>query len=268
MSRTVRAMTDHPISLASGVLPEFDALAVAGAAIAAGFDATGLWIEPDKWTPRHTSDVRSALAGLPVLDVEVIWIKPGPGNTDHLRILDIGADLGAANALVVSSDPDRGATAAKFRELCEHAAPAGTRVALEFGLFTDVKTLDAALSILDRVNHPSSALLIDTLHLSRSGGTAKDVSRVPKRLLSYTQICDAGPNAPSRDDAAGIISEAVDGRLLCGEGTLPLHDVLELLPERQPLSVELRSRALREAYPDPRERAKALAHSTRAFLAA
>jgi sugar phosphate isomerase/epimerase len=259
-------MTDRPISLASGVLPEFNAVAVADAAVAAGFDAAGLWIEPEKWTPRHISDVRIALNGLPVLDVEVIWIKPGPGNPDHLRILDIGAELGAANALVVSSDPDPGATAAKFRELCEHAAAFGTRVALEFGLFTDVKNLDAALGILDRVNHPSAALLIDTLHLSRSGGTAKDVSRVPQRLLSYTQICDAGPNAPSRDDAAGIIAEAVDGRLLCGDGTLPLHEVLDRLPERQPLSVELRSKALRNAYPDARERAKALARSTREFL--
>src|SRR6185437_10727802 len=107
-------MRNNPISLASGVLPEFPPPAQAAAALAAGFDAAGIWVEPANWTAGTTRQVRHALSGLPVLDIEVIWIRPGPSNPDHFRILDIGAEIGARNALVVSYDPDFGATADKF----------------------------------------------------------------------------------------------------------------------------------------------------------
>lgn len=146
----------------------------------------GLWVEPDQWTESTTREVAAALAdtGLKPIDVEVIWIKPGRLDPAHLRILDIGGALGAANALVVSSDPDVGATTAKFAALCRHVEGTSLRVALEFGLFTDVKTIGAASAILRAVNHPSAALLIDSLHLTRSGGTAADVAAVPRAWLS------------------------------------------------------------------------------------
>lgn len=57
----------NPISLASGVLPEFGPVDCVRAAAAAGFDAVGLWVEPADWTDATTSEVRAMLAdsGLP-----------------------------------------------------------------------------------------------------------------------------------------------------------------------------------------------------------
>jgi sugar phosphate isomerase/epimerase len=203
---------------------------------------------------------------LSAIDVEAIWIQPGPLDPAHLRILDIGLAVGAANALVVSSDADASATAEKFAALCAHVAGTPLRVALEFGLFTEVKTIHAANAILDEVNHPSAALLVDTLHLSRSGGTAADVAATPRRRLTYAQICDAPASGPDTLDASAIIEEALWGRLQVGEGALDVASIIAALPPSIPLSVELRSRALNQGWPDPEARSQVTAEVTRAFL--
>jgi len=49
------------ISLASGVVPEFGPIDTIKAAVAGGFDAVGLWIEPELWTPGLLRETRSAL---------------------------------------------------------------------------------------------------------------------------------------------------------------------------------------------------------------
>ncbi len=259
----------HSISLASGIVPECGPVETIDAAVQGGFDAVGLWIEPADWTDATTRAAKARLAdsGLPLLDVEVVWIKPGPLDPDHLRILDIGAELGAANVLVVSSDPDAGATAAKFAALCRHGGERGLRIALEFGMFTNVRTIQEALAVIAAVQHPAAALLVDPLHLSRSGGTPADVVAVPRDLLPYAQICDAVAVGPDPNDFDAIITEAIDLRLQTGEGALPLAGLLQALPAGLPLSIELRSKALRDGYPDAGERAKAVAQRTRQFLA-
>jgi sugar phosphate isomerase/epimerase len=164
------------ISLASGVVPEFGPLETIEAAAEGQFDAVGLWIEPPRWTPQLMRDVKRALTdtGLELLDVEVIWIKPNSDMSDHKRCLDIGMELGAKNVLCVSSDPDPGATAARLSELCTHAEGGGIRVALEFGIFTEVRTIGAARAVLDDVGHPlrrcraSSCPMLNSVTLLRN----------------------------------------------------------------------------------------------------
>ena len=258
----------HPVALASGVLPEFGPLAIVAAAAAAGFDMVGLWIEPGEWTAATTRDTRAALAatGLPVIDVEVAWIKPDSALDDHRRMLDIGAELGARNLLCVSSDPDPAATVAKLSALCRHAEPSGIRVALEFGIFTEVKTLGAARAIVDAVDHPLAAILIDPIHVDRSGTTVAEIAALPPRLLPYAQFCDAPAERPDPADFMAVITDAIDLRRQTGDGALPLTALLDALPPAIPLSIELRSKALRDAYPDAVARARAVAVATRAWL--
>src|SRR5690349_10922822 len=109
----------------------------------AGFDFGGMWMEPGEWTSQTTKGVARRLrdTGLKLLDIEVVWIKPGPLDPEHLRIVDVGAELGALNVLCVSSDPDRTATIDKLARITEHGQKAGIRVNLEFGLFTEVRTI-------------------------------------------------------------------------------------------------------------------------------
>ena len=260
----------NPISLASGVVPEFGPVETIEAARAGGFDMVGLWVDPAVWTPAHTRDARAALAatGLPLLDVEVIWLKPDSAMHDHRKVIDIGADLGARNVLCVSSDPDHARTASQLHDLCRHAEGSGMRVALEFGIFTEVKDLQAALGLLDRIDHPLKALLIDPIHVDRSGSSIAEIAKLDPALLPYAQFCDAPAERPDPADFNAVIRDAIDLREQCGEGALPLAALYQALPSGIPLAIELRSETLRDAFPHPALRAAAVAGATRRWLQA
>lgn len=257
----------HKLSLASGVLPEFGAVDVIEAGAAAGFDAVGLWVDPLEWTAQHTRDARAALqrTGLPVLDVEVVWIRPDTTLDDHRKVLDVGAQLGAANVLCVSSH-EEGETMERLSALCRHAEGSGMRVALEFGIFTEVKTLSQALGILDRVGHPLRAVLVDPIHVDRSGTTVGQIAAIDPALLPYAQFCDARAERPDPANFDAVITDAIDLREQPGEGALPLAAMLQALPQGIPLSLELRSAALREAFSHPALRAKAVLDGMREWM--
>lgn len=249
----------HLLSLAAGTLPEFLPDQTADAAGQSGFSHVGFTIEPEQWTPEQARTTKAAIEryDLSALDVEVVWIPEGGVLTDdHRLIIDAGAELGAPNVLVVSAEPDPDRTAAALHQLCEWAAPADMRVSLEFLMITAVRSLDAALDIVTRCNHPAAAVLIDSLHFQRAGHTAIDLKAVDGNLLTYSQICDG--NLQCADNFNAYLEDAVDLRSAPGEGDLPLADILTALPEAIPLSLEVRSKAYRDQYPDPVERTKAV----------
>lgn len=256
------------ISFASGIAPECGPLETIYAAAAGGFDATGLWVEPANWTANMVDACAAALSetGLDLLDVEVIWLKPDSDILAHKAVIDIGAALGAKNVLCVSSDPDLRNTAARLLELCRYAETSGMRVALEFGIFTSVKNLNMAMAILDEVAHPLRALLLDPIHIDRSGTAFTDIAAISPELLPYAQFCDAPAKRPDPENFDEIITDAIDLRAQCGEGDLDLKSLFKVMPVDIPLSIELRSKALRDRYPDAAERSKAVARTTRAWL--
>lgn len=250
-------------------MPDHGPVETVEAARAGGFDAVGLWVDPAQWTPATTRDTRAALAnaGLPLLDVEVIWLKPGDDIALHRKVIDVGAELGAANVLCVSSHPDSVTTIAALDLLCRHAEDSGMRVALEFGIFTRVRDLPSALAILDRVGHPLSALLVDPIHVDRSDSSIAAIAAVDPALMPYAQFCDAPGQRPDPEDFDAVITDAIDLRRQCGEGALALESLYRALPPGIPLSIELRSRRLRDDFPDSCQRARAVANTTRRWLA-
>jgi sugar phosphate isomerase/epimerase len=104
-------------------------------------------------------------------------------------------------------------------------------------IFSSVKTIADAQRVLNRSGHPAGAILIDALHLQRSGGTPADVSAVAPARLPYVQLCD-GPFQPILPDSAVALTEARTGRLFPGDGELPLAELLGALPAGASLAVE------------------------------
>ncbi len=258
----------YPLSLAAGTLPEFGPDRVAQAAGEAGFSHVGFTIEPDKWDAAMAKRTKDAIAGhgLSVLDVEVIWIPEGGGvSDDHRAIIDVGAELGARNVLVVSSEPDTGRTAEALRTLCDHAAPAQMRVALEFLMITAIRSLDSALAVVETCDHPAAAILIDTIHFQRAGPAPDKLAAGDPALLPYAQFCD-GP-ADCADNFDSYMTDALDLRSAPGEGELPLAEILAHLPDAIPLSLEIRSKNYRDRHPDATARAKAVREASLAWFA-
>ena len=261
-------MTKRALSLAAGVLPEATPAQLVDAAAFGAFDSGGMWAERETWTAQTTRAVRRQCgeAGVTLLDLEVAWIMPGPPDPWLTQLVDIAAELGAANLLCVSSDPDRAATAAKFQAMVDRASGTGVRNNLEFGLFTAVKTIHAARGVLEAVEGDAKALLVDTLHWSRSGGSVDDLAAIPRAWLSYCQPCDAPAVPPDLADFDAIIDDAINRRMALGTGGLEIGKMLNALPDHLPLAVEERSAALRDGFPDLNARAREVARTSRAWL--
>jgi sugar phosphate isomerase/epimerase len=193
------------------------------AAADAGFDAVGIRVCPAADEPAYPmlgdtpmmaeTIARLADTGTYVLDVEVLRLRPDSRMDDALRILDAGASLQARGVLVICNDPEEDRLVERFAAVCEAAGARGLRACLEFMIFSSVKTLADAQRVLNRAGHPAGAILIDALHLQRSGGTPADVSAV-------------------------ALTEARTGRLFPGDGELPLAELLGVLPAGASLAVE------------------------------
>jgi sugar phosphate isomerase/epimerase len=152
--------------------------------------------------------------------------------------LETSARLGAKNVLVMSAEPEEARTLERFCGLCDRAAQYGLHVCLEFAIYTGVRTLAQAAQVVARSKRANASVLVDALHFSRSGGIPAHIARVDPSLFRYAQICDAGPDTPRPDDTPALIREARTGRLLPGEGVLPLAELVAALPATAPLAIE------------------------------
>jgi sugar phosphate isomerase/epimerase len=253
--------TSRLLSLAAGVCPETGPADFVAACAAAGWPACGIWFDPETWTDGVAADVRGRLddTGLVALDMEPVFVTPAGDHGD--RMIEAAAAVGARNLLVVSRGVDDDRFAERFAELCDLAARHGIGCSIEFLAFMSVSSLRQAIDILDRVDRPNAGVLVDGLHLARTGGTPADVAAVAPERLAYAQLCDAPAAAP--DDA---YADALDGRTTLGAGGLPIRELVDALPRPTALSMEIRSAVLRSAFPDPTDRARRVLDTTDAWF--
>ena len=187
---------------------------------------------------------RLADTGVSVLDTEFLRFEPEHPVGIPEGFLEVSARLGARNVLVMSAEPDETRTVERFCELCDRASVYGLHVCLEFAIYTGVRTLADAAHVVARSKRQNASVLIDALHFSRSGGLPAHIATVDPSLFRYAQICDASPDMPGPGDTPALIREARTGRLLPGEGALPLVELVAALPDDLPLAIEAPCRAI------------------------
>ena len=222
-------------------------------AAAAGFRKIGIRISatPSVGVPPYdmlgdTPMLRETLArladtGVSVLDVEFLRFEPEAPNGIPDGFLETGARLGAQYVLVMSTEPLEARTIERFCSLCDCAQQYGLHVCLEFAIYTGVRTLADAARLVKMSGCNNASVLVDALRFSRSGGSPSDIEGIDASLFKYAQICDAVAAIPI--EPGDLIREARTGRLLPGEGALPLRDLVAALPAAIPLSIEAPVRA-------------------------
>lgn len=224
----------------------------------AGFSAVGLRLSPadrdDKPYPlvhdvallRETRR-RMRTTGVVVLDVEVVCLDDIDVGA-LIPVLDTAAQLEARYLVTNSRCGDPGRLVEPFGELCSEAVPRGIRPVLEFMSYGGIRSLAAAVQVAAAT---TGGVLIDALHLHRTGGDAAHLASVDPVLLPYVQLCDASRIGPS-GGSAELVHESRHARLPPGQGELALDELISALPAEAPVSVEAPSDALRARHGDAR----------------
>jgi hypothetical protein len=243
------------LSLAAGVQLDVAPANMVTVAHDAGWPAVGIWFDGKTWTDSTSREVRQRLddSGVVALDIEPI-IPSEDGDDFADQLVEAAAVIGAQHILFTSRLKDQARTTARYQEVCEMARPHGIKVVCEFLPIFPLNSLPMAKEIVTTSAASNGGVLIDNLHLSRSGSSVEEVSGMPRELFPYLQICDAPSARPT--DFGGLLDEALNGRLCPGEGSLPIVELLQSVPN-VPLSFEVRSKFLRDIT-DPVERAKHL----------
>lgn len=189
--------------------------------------------------------------GICINDIEFIGIGEHFKPSDLQGLLDTAGALGAQRLYVCGDDPERGRLTENFARLCELSAPYGLRVELEYMAWRAVKTFDDALEVVTSAGQTNGGILIDALHLSRTGGTVQDILRAPDFIHSV-QLCDAiEEQVPDNPEA--LLQEARSGRLAPGQGSLPLKALLASLNEGTKISLEVPTHEGKNEYQHARE---------------
>jgi sugar phosphate isomerase/epimerase len=248
------------LSLAAGTVLDVSAVGAVDVARDAGFDGCGLRPTAEELAPRRLAELRRRLddSGLVLLDLEVIRLHPEDDAAAHDQLLDAAAFLGAAHVLAVSEHPEVAASVDAVGRLADRAHARGLRIALEFMVFTAVRSLDEALHVIAEAGAGNVGVLVDALHLQRSGGVPEDLIGIPAGRLAYVQLCDAGREGPP-----DLADEARHHRLLPGEGHLPLRALAAAAGPDVPLSIEVQSDALLATTSADERAVRALAQTRR-----
>jgi len=245
-------------------------------AAAGGFEGCGLRIFPPKHAPdqypiavnpKWTRELKKRAddRGIRIWEAESFGIDRDT-DVDGMRFaIEAAAVLGAQWIVSGGIDDDESRLAANYAKLAEAAAGFGIGMAIEFMPSRPMRSLADALRVLGKVDHPNAKLLIDTLHLQRSGGTPEDAGRVDPAKLAYVQVCDAA-SVESPAMRSALIEESRSGRLYPGEGVLPLTRLYDLLPADIPTSLE--APHAHHAHLPPTERLKLAGAATVRFVEA
>jgi sugar phosphate isomerase/epimerase len=245
---------------------------VVDAAAAANFSSVSLRITPRGGIdplydlvgrPARIRDLRHRMddLGLSLSNTSTYHLYPDVGMDVLAPALETTAELGCRLVVVTCNDPDRQRWLALMSDYSAFAATLGIRLAIEFVPYSALRTLGEADHAVGAVGASNLGILVDSLHLARSGGTPGDVKTIAPQRIFFAQLCDATVQAPEPD---ALASEARTGRLYPGDGGLPLTEFLEALPDGVELECETPNRLLADR--TPAERAIAAGRAVRAYL--
>jgi sugar phosphate isomerase/epimerase len=198
----------------------------------AGLDAVSLFVQApgpqshfQLTTAQNLSEVRKALSdtGVTLKNIECFMLTPKTDISQFRPAIETGSALGATHLTTILYDDDEQRVRDHLGQLGMIAAEHGLGVAIEFMAFTPRwNRLHAASALIDSLADPRFRLVVDCLHLVRSGGSAADVAALPAGRVATVQLCDSLDTSAHAD----YLEEAGVRRLGPGQGSCALSELM------------------------------------------
>lgn len=264
-------MTGRLLSLHQLCLRDLGPVDLVPVAREVGFTSVSVFLHPPapqldifpRLTLSQTPAFRAACAreGVSVHNIEALPVSGRTEPVAYLPVLDHAAEIGATRATLLIYDQNLDRAGGKIVHLCDEAAQRGIALSIEFMAFSALKTVGQAADFVRGQGHANLSLLVDPLHLARTGGTPADLL-AHAETIGCLQFCDA-----PRDPPADLFAEAVDDRQIPGEGDLPLTALLAATDPALPVDIEVPMLRLERAGVSALDRARRLMASLSRFPA-
>jgi sugar phosphate isomerase/epimerase len=147
------------------------------------------------------------------------------------------------------------------RSFCRIAAEFRLDVNLEFTPRMPQRNLAEGLAFVRAVACENLALCVDALHFFRSGSSLELLGTLEHGMVGRVQLCDGPETTP----ASGGADEALNQRMLPGEGEFPLDRFLDALPADIVIGLEVPLGSIERSGVTAAERVKRIVDAARAL---
>jgi sugar phosphate isomerase/epimerase len=211
-------------------------------------------------------DMISALqdCGVTISLGEGFLIRPGSDVRAAAADMDCMHELGVPTVNILSLEPDQSRALEQLSVFADMALARGMRTTLEFLPGLPIGDLATAVAAVRAVGRPNFQLLLDAMHVFRSGAQPAQIAALDPALIGYAQLCDV----PLMSRAASYADEARHERLPPGEGELPLLDFVSVLPRDVIVGLEIPMLRQAERGVSPHDRLIGCVQGARDLLAA
>jgi sugar phosphate isomerase/epimerase len=208
----------------------FDFRARVEAAAKAGFSGFGLFFTdlPAVIDRYGYPGMRAILAdnGITRLELEALidWFADGERGAAAAESREIllrsSEALGAYHIKAggdLSSDWPIESMTESFAKLCDEAAAGGSRISIEIIAFSNIASLERALTIVNDAGRVNGGLMLDLWHMVRGGINFSKVAALPGNLILGVELND-GAKSP----IGTLFEDTAFHRQFCGEGAFDI----------------------------------------------
>lgn len=197
------------------------------------------------WSLREDAGLRrelkAALAdrGVAISIAEGLGVSSDIDASARAADMDIFADLGALRVNAADMGVERDRAYDQLATLAGMAADRDMEFSIEFCPIFTIRSLPEALEAVRHIGEGKATVLIDSMHFFRSGGKVREIAELDPALIGHVQLSDAPRKGAKADDRAAYMAEAMAGRMIPGQGELPMREFVEALPRGQVLGLEV-----------------------------
>jgi sugar phosphate isomerase/epimerase len=208
--------------------------------VAAGLEALGKGdpsgshkLLDDRVLQRETRQALDA-TGTSVVEAEYVFLTPELEVGDYRRLIEVGAELGARQVVAVFFGyDDEAEIVADFARLCDLASEHALVAIIEFVAPTSVNSIEKCARIVTASGKANAGILVDALHLFRTGGSVPRLAAIKPELIANCQISDGLMSL-----GATWQPDMPKNRMHLGDGDFPLRQLIAALPPGVPVAIE------------------------------